>query len=245
MADSYLLGAAYKPGAPAPRHRLRLHLTPSGVLHDKLRKHAIVAIDALGAATPSTAGVEPFELTIGRGLVLSDAIILSAPIATGLRMTWEVEGLLTFTDIGYANGGVIAMDVLPYVEGSQEIVQGAAQEAPQDNAVPRDPELSKTLQRALEYLNRADETEQVGRMAVASALRRVRQGETGGVQVQGDQPKWIDPTVFRDWLRRMIEDEMSGLGQVSRAEAGELAHAVAEQAKYILDGFSHKQGMYR
>ena len=128
MADSYLLGAAYKPGAPAPRHRLRLHLTPNGSLHDELQKHAIVVIDALEAATPSTAGVEPFELTIGRGLVLSDATILSAPIAAGLRMTWEVEGLLTFTDIGYANRGVIAMDVLPYVEDLPEIVQEAAQE---------------------------------------------------------------------------------------------------------------------
>ena len=169
MADSYLLGAAYKPGAPAPRHRLRLHLTPNGMLHDELQKHAIVVIDALEAATPSTAGVEPFELTIGRGLVLSDATILSAPIAAGLRMTWEVEGLLTFTDMGRGGKGVIAadvslafvnpdddrrgviaMDVLPCAEDLPEIVQEAAQDDPKDDAVPQDQtELLETLRTAL------------------------------------------------------------------------------------------------
>ena len=186
MADSYLLGAAYKPGAPAPRHRLRLHLTPSGVLHDKLRKHAIVAIDALGAATPSTAGVEPFELTIGRGLVLSDAIILSAPIATGLRMTWEVEGLLTFTDIGYSDRGVIAMDVLHYAEDSPEIVQEVAQDDPQADAESQERKRAVAyLRLALDDIERMQKVDYVegARIKLQEALRSM--GETGGVEAMG------------------------------------------------------------
>ena len=72
------------------------------------------------------------------------------------------------------------------------------------------------------------------------------QGEPGSATVPGDpseRPKCIDPTVFRDWLRRAIEAELSGLGAPPDAWSG--AIRVAEQAKYILDGFSHKQGIYR